>query len=76
MTLTPEQIAAGWLPHDGGECPVPLDSKPGVMFRDGEIIEPGNETARTWVYRGDWWKRYREGRCNDIIAYLPEKNDG
>ena len=26
-------IAAGGIPHDGGPCPVPLDSKPGAISR-------------------------------------------
>ena len=26
----------GWIVHDGKGCPVPLDSKPGVRFRDGD----------------------------------------
>lgn len=52
MSLTPEQIEAGWVEHDGGPCPVPLDSKPGVIFR-GERwpFEPsgsGRVMARNW----------------------------
>jgi len=33
MTLTPEQIADGWLPHDGGECPVDAKRFFSVMFK-------------------------------------------
>lgn len=72
MTTTPARIAAGWLAHDGGDCPVEPDSRPTVMYRDGSI-SPLDVTAtkRIWMHspsgRREYW---------DIIAYLPEKTDG
>lgn len=47
--LTDELRAAGWIEHDGGPCPVPLDSWPEVMFAsDGDIYF---EEARLWTRR-------------------------
>lgn len=62
--LTPEQIADGWIEHDGGPCPVPLDSRVTIMCRTG-----GTDTdeAREW-----WWGRNRAPVSYEIIAYRPE----
>lgn len=67
--LTPEQIADGWIEHDGGPCPVEPDSRPTVLFRDGEIADNGEEAA-SWV-----WEHQNFGRAFEhlhIIAYRPE----
>ncbi len=72
--LTDEMIAAGWLPHDGGPCPVPLDSRPGVMFRDGEIVPPGEFTAGPWRWDRPL-KSVARRESRDIIAYRPETPD-
>lgn len=69
--LTDEQRAEGWIEHDGGPCPVPLDSRVRVMFRDG--VTPLN-IARLWTVGFDWW-RHEETVLRphtDIIAYKPE----
>ena len=71
MTLTPERIAAGWLPHDGGDCPVPADSRPRVMFRSGMVMRGPQLTARGW----NWRHSPKRDSFDDIIAYLPEKTD-
>jgi len=58
----------GWIAHDGGECPVALDSKVCIML-DGDslgddgINEPFNASEVPWTYP-DWPLR--------IIAYKPE----
>ncbi len=65
MTVLPE----GFVPHDGGPCPVPLDSMPAVMFRDGEIVE--NWPASNWGGEKDWWQWQGSRRGYDIIAYRP-----
>jgi len=74
--LTPDQIADGWLPHDGGTCPVPLDSRPAVMFRDGFDASDNGEwlMASQWVFGGNGqnlWMWQRHGPA-DIIAYKEE----
>lgn len=67
--LTDEQRAAGWIEHDGGPCPVPMDSKPGVMFGDG-YQEPSG--LRTAGYRlVGYWTHHFQPR-EHIIAYRPE----
>lgn len=72
MTLTPEQIADGWLPHDGGPCPVPLDSKPGIITECGKVSQPGWHAASVWAGPGDWWKHHSSDPMHRIIAYKPE----
>lgn len=67
-------IAAGWKPHAAGPCPVPLDSKPGVMFAGGEIVEPGVRQAQFWKgIRTCWWRHITAHPASNIIAYLPEE---
>lgn len=65
-------IPDGWIAHDGGPCPVPLDSYPQVMARDGTIIRR-RVAAGIWA-RGsaDWWQHQGPERNNHIIAYKPE----
>ena len=76
--LTPEQIADGWLPHDGGPCPVPLQTKVQVMFHSGEIRYPrraGWWTAFDTVSKfaeHDLWQHQSPNPANHIIAYKLE----
>lgn len=35
MTLTAQQIAEGWIAHDGGPCPVPQDTVVEALLRSG-----------------------------------------
>ena len=70
--LTPEQIADGWKPHDGGPCPVDGSSRPDLLFRDGEILMEGDGcNARHW----DWSHSTSKTACDDIIAYQEEPSD-
>ena len=64
--LTDEQRAEGWIEHDGGPCPVPLDSKPIYMMRDGTIDAGQKGTASELIW---------DDACppeDQIIAYRPE----
>jgi len=56
FTLTPEQIADGWVLWSGGECPVEPESRPTVMF--GELCGE-DKPARGWVW-------------STVIAYRPD----
>lgn len=68
-------IAAGLMLHDGGSCPVPLDSKPGVLFKDGAAKNAGQEPASFWTKGGsDWWRWQSHDPANNIVAYLPDPN--
>jgi hypothetical protein len=58
--------AEGWIEHDGGPCPVPLDSRPIYMMRDGVIDRSQLGTAASLI----WDNRVPE--CDQIIAYKPE----
>ena len=69
MTLTPEQVAAGWIKHDGGPCPVPLDSSPAVMFRDGEKWLHGGRIVPVSARYLDWQLSPKHDAPDDIIAY-------
>ena len=68
MTLTPEQIADGWIEHDGGECPVPLDSRPKILWGDGWITKSDKVPAGDW---DDSWRHCGPIK-HHIIAYKPE----
>ena len=84
MTLTPEQIAAGWIEHDGGGCPE--DAVAEVMFRDSSIWRASDK--RIWSRapgqadpeRLEWLHLSRGGigvtDYWDIIAYRPERSNG
>lgn len=65
-------IPEGFIRHDGGECPVPGDSRPDVMHANGRITS--GALANDWGSElGDWWKHMRYTEWN-IIAYLPDPN--
>lgn len=67
MSLTPEQVEAGWVEHDGGPMPVPGDTMIDFVMRC-ETVEnhrPVSEAADDC----DWsWN----DEMHDIIAYRPE----
>lgn len=70
MMLSEQQIAEGWLPHDGGPCPVHAESTPGVMLRSGAWREP-----KACFSAGDYkWEHDSFNPRYDIIAYKPEPN--
>ena len=52
----------GWIPHDGGPCPVGMETRVKIRFRIGSEDE---EVAGVY----DWFHRSTVG---DIIAYKPE----
>ena len=65
--LTDEQIAEGWIAHDGGPCPVNEQARVTVMFRSGA---QDTAIARAW-----WWGRGNKPRTYEIIAYQKELPD-
>jgi hypothetical protein len=71
MTALPE----GFVPHDGGPCPVPLNSKPVIMVRSGEIQTGESFPAWFWAAGDkDWWQ-HQGNRRNNIIAYRPTQQE-
>ncbi len=63
--LTKKMIAEGWIAHDGGPCPVPLNQHVEVLCRGG-----GKGTGLADYF---WWGRYKDGPASyEIIAYKPE----
>lgn len=52
----------GWIPWDGGECPVDSKSLVNVQMKDGEIFT--GAPARFWD-----WSHERNFNGGDIIAY-------
>lgn len=71
MPLSDAMKAEGWIEHDGGPCPVPLDSRPAIMRENGEVIPEGVISARLWTMGYDNWKQQRFEN-NRIIAFKPE----
>lgn len=70
--LSEAMKAEGWIEHDGGPCPVPLDSRPGVMLASGEFSAKPHFTARMWTEMHDWWRHEAVNPQDNIIAYKPE----
>ena len=68
MTLTPEQIEAGWIAHDGGECP--SDKPMTIMLANGEMSANG--------ISGTHWRWGQSSPIHpyDIIAYRLENPNG
>jgi hypothetical protein len=64
-------LPPGWTRHHGGDCPLPPDSKPGLMFRGGGRFQPGVRRADAW---GDMWRH--DGSSMDIIAYRLASDGG
>ena len=62
--LSEQQIAEGWLPHDGGPCPVDGKIRVTMLFRDG--------TEMTRQAESEEWPWEEEDTHLDIIAYKPE----
>lgn len=61
---------AGWLTHDGVALPVAPTSQPGVVFRNGWRVPPGEYPASHWLEFGrDFWRHV--GGPLDIVAFLP-----
>jgi hypothetical protein len=67
--LTPEQIADGWKPHDGGECPVDGPAAVEVIIRAGirGVVAP---IAIGWDH-----SRPDRNPLSDIIAYKEQSHD-
>jgi hypothetical protein len=70
------KIPTGYIPHDGTGCPVPLDSRPGVIFRDGSFWRTGRGKAGDWIGSDDWWHGESPNPNNNIIAYKPDPEYG
>ena len=60
--LTPEQIADGWIEHDGSPHPPQWEATYLTMRRDG--------TQDVRIGRAAYW--LHTGSLRDIIAYKPE----
>lgn len=71
--LTDEQRADGWIEHDAGPCPVPLNSEPEVMFGDGYVFGSGLRRAGYWLV--GYWHHYFPEPRDRIIAYRLETPD-
>lgn len=68
-------LPEGFVPHDGGPCPVPLDSMPAIMTRSGEVQSGGSWRASFWqAGESDWWQ-HRGDHRNNIIAYRLKEPD-
>ena len=70
-----DKLPDGWISHDGGPCPVPMDSRPWVMMRgfSEPVISPGGMNREARNLR--WGFEPLAAYC-DIIAYKPETDNG
>ena len=59
--IDPDPDADGWIPWDGGECPVMPDNAYRVKWRDGEISSVSLNIG-SWLWNHD-------GGPADIVAY-------
>lgn len=60
----------GWLAHDGRALPVAATTQPGVAFRNGWRVPPGQYPASHWFEFGrNFWLHI--GGPLDIVAFLP-----
>lgn len=62
MTLTPEQIAEGWIEWSGGECPIKDDQTAYELKLSTGTLTGRQTCANIWNWRRDWLNVY-------IIAY-------
>lgn len=66
MELTPEQIADGWIAHDGRGCPINFDDLTCIMLRDGmSTYTPCRSGSLRWDHQSP-------SSPYDIIAYKLE----
>lgn len=72
MTLTPEQIAAGWIAHDGGECPVDKWRPVQIILRKGNTVYHPDSRYLDWEHSIPDDLRHP----TDIIVYRPETSNG
>lgn len=66
--MTPTPPTGGFIPWEGGECPVDAGTRVEVRFRDPEILSSGNTRVAASF---DWSHIYSGGQvgASDIIAY-------
>lgn len=62
--LTPEQIADGWIEHDGGKCPVADDTHVMVIWRKLGALYPSNGPVNCFDWRA----------VSSFKPYWPEKS--
>ena len=74
-----DMLPEGWLSHEAGDCPVPLETIVRVMHRTGAIRNP--RPARWWTAfdpkfaEHDLWKHDGD-QGQHIIAYKPISSEG
>ena len=51
--MTTKKIYGPRIKWDGGECPVPLDTRVEVKLRNGDVLEPAFAFSYEWRHDGD-----------------------
>lgn len=69
--ISEQQIAEGWLPHDGGPCPVADDVLVRVLILkvDGTLSEPNIKLP---AKANRWHWQIPQHLSGAILAYKPE----
>lgn len=62
---TEAMFADGWIKHDGGQCPVPHNTRVRYL-----MLDESEGTRPMWAGNLDW---SHEGWGSDIIAYKVEQ---
>lgn len=72
--LTDEQIADGWIEHDGGPCPVDASTPVEILVRAGDVSTWKRAGAVLWQY-GSFVAEIFDAlpRCCEVIAYRMPK---
>jgi hypothetical protein len=69
-----EVTAEGFIPHDGGPCPVPPETMVEIIIRctDGRTKRRKDDDQAGWFTTMNWWDG--SGRWK-IIAYRPTQQE-
>lgn len=70
--LSEEQIADGWKPHDGGECPVDGGVQITPMYRAPS--DPQKGVRIEWLISARALNWTHDGADDDIIAYKEQSH--
>ena len=66
------ELPEGFIPHDGGPCPVPLDSMVEIVWGDG-LTFSGRSAVGFTIWPENWnWHLSGVPMSERIIAYKPE----
>lgn len=66
------EIPAGWTAHDGGDCPLPGEAMPAILFRSSSRFQANARRADSW---GAMWRWGKRPASMDIVAWRLEDDE-